>query len=56
MPIIKEDKHVDLSTKSKPWTKDELADFRKLMQALKAKNTSRKVLDVTLPIKLKKSA
>lgn len=29
MGLIKEPKNVDLSTKSEPWTKQELADFRK---------------------------
>ncbi len=38
MGLIKEPKHVDLSTKSEPWTESELADFRKLMQEIKDKN------------------
>lgn len=38
MGLIKEAKEIDLSTKSKPWTKQELADFRKLIQEIKAKN------------------
>jgi hypothetical protein len=42
MGLIKEPKNVDLSTKSEPWTKQELADFRKLMQDIKAKNAKRK--------------
>lgn len=42
MGLIKEPKNVDLSTKSEPWTKKELADFRKIMQDIKAKNTKRK--------------
>jgi hypothetical protein len=42
MGLIKEPKNVDLSTKSEPWTDQELADFRKLMQAIKAKNATRK--------------
>lgn len=42
MGLIKEPKSVDLSTKSEPWTKQELADFRKIMRALKAKNIRRK--------------
>jgi hypothetical protein len=32
MGLIKEPKNVDLSTKSEPWTEQELADFRKIMQ------------------------
>lgn len=42
MGLIKEPKNVDLSTKSEPWTEKELADFRKLMQDIKAKNAKRK--------------
>jgi hypothetical protein len=38
MGLIKEPKHIDLSTKSEPWTEQELADFRKIMQAIKTKN------------------
>ena len=38
MGMIKEPKDVDLSTKSEPWTEQELADFRKIMQEIKAKN------------------
>ena len=42
MGLIKEPKNVDLSTKSEPWTKQELADFRKIMQDIKAKNAKRR--------------
>lgn len=42
MGLIKEPKNIDLSTKSEPWTEKELADFRKLMQEIKAKNAKRK--------------
>ena len=42
MGLIKEPKNVDFSTKSKPWTEQELADFRKIMQEMKAKNAKRK--------------
>ena len=42
MGLIKEPKNVDLSTKSEPWTDKELADFRKIMQDIKAKNAKRK--------------
>ncbi len=42
MGLIKEPKNVDLSTKSEPWTKEELADFRKIIQDSKAKNAKRK--------------
>jgi hypothetical protein len=38
MGIIKEPKHIDLSTQSRPWTAQELTDFGKLMQAIKKKN------------------
>ncbi len=42
MGIIKEPKNVDLSTKSEPWTEQELIDFRKIIQNIKAKNAKRK--------------
>jgi hypothetical protein len=42
MGLIKEPKNVDLSTKSEPWTEQELSDFRKIMQDIKAKNAKRK--------------
>ncbi len=42
MGLTKEPKNVDLSTKSEPWTEQELADFRKIMQDIKAKNAKRK--------------
>jgi hypothetical protein len=42
MGLIKEPKNVDLSTRSEPWTKLELADFRKIMHDIKAKNATRK--------------
>lgn len=42
MGLIKEPKNIDLSTKSEPWTEQELADFRKIMQDIKAKNKKRK--------------
>ena len=43
MGLIKEPINIDLSTKSEPWTENELADFRKLMQEIKKKNKNRKV-------------
>lgn len=42
MGLIKEPKNVDFSMKSEPWTEEELADFRKIMQEIKAKNAKRK--------------
>jgi hypothetical protein len=42
MGLIKEPKNVDLSTKSEPWTEQELTDFRKIMQNIKTKNIKRK--------------
>jgi hypothetical protein len=42
MGLIKEPKDIDLSTKSEPWTEQELSDFRKIMQEIKAKNAKRK--------------
>jgi hypothetical protein len=43
MGLIKEPKNVDLSTKSEPWTEQELADFRKIMQQIKEKNAAQKL-------------
>jgi hypothetical protein len=42
MGLIKEPKNVDLSTKSEPWTEEELADFRKIMQSIKVRNAKRR--------------
>jgi hypothetical protein len=42
MELIKEPKNVDLSTKSEPWTEQELSDFRKIMQDIKTRNARRK--------------
>ncbi len=42
MGLIKEAKNIDLSTKSEPWTEQELVDFRKIMQDIKQKNAKRK--------------
>ena len=53
MGLIREPKNVDLSTKSEPWTEQELVDFRKIMQDIKDKNTKHK--DMTLRLKVTKS-
>ena len=42
MGLIREPKNVDFNIQSKPWTEEELLDFRKLMDELKAKNAKRK--------------
>jgi hypothetical protein len=42
MGLIKEPKDVDLSAKSEPWTEQELADFREIMQDIKTKNAESK--------------
>ena len=39
MGLIKEPIGIDFSTKSEPWTDEELMDFRKIMKDIKAKNT-----------------
>ncbi len=52
MGLIKEPKNVDLSTKSEPWTEEELLDFRKIMKEIKVKNAKRK--DKSLRIKSSK--
>ena len=44
MGLIREPKEVDFTVQSKPWTEQELKDFRKLMAELKAKNNKRKQL------------
>ncbi len=51
MGLIKEPKNVDLSTKSEPWTEQELSDFRKIMLSIKAKNAKRK--EIALRVKSK---
>ncbi|MEO6977362.1 MAG: hypothetical protein ABI113_03255 [Mucilaginibacter sp.] len=38
MGLIKEPIHVDFSTKSEPWTKEELLDFSKIMNENKQNN------------------
>ena len=43
MGLIREPKNVDFTAESKPWTAEELRDFRKLMKELKAKNAARKL-------------
>ena len=43
MGLIREPKNVDFSVQSKPWTEEELIEFRKLMTELKAKNTATKI-------------
>lgn len=42
MGLIREPKNIDFSNKSEPWTEKELADFRKIMKAIKEKNVKRK--------------
>ncbi|MCF8426610.1 MAG: hypothetical protein K9H61_12030 [Bacteroidia bacterium] len=37
MGLIREPKNVDFTVKSKPWTEEELRDFRKLMVDIKVK-------------------
>jgi len=43
MGLIKEPKNVDFTVQSEPWTEEELKDFRKLMNELKAKNAKKKL-------------
>jgi hypothetical protein len=43
MGLIKEPKNVDFTVQSEPWSEEELRDFRKLMDVLKAKNVKRKL-------------
>jgi hypothetical protein len=37
MGLVKEPKELDLSSKSEPWTEQELADFRVIMRDIKSK-------------------
>jgi len=43
MGLIKEPKNIDFTVQSEPWTDEELKDFRKIMNELKAKNAKRRV-------------
>lgn len=43
MGLIKEPKNADFSVQSKPWTAEELRDFRKIMAKLKEKSASKKI-------------
>jgi len=43
MGLIKEPRNVDFTVQSEPWTEEELKDFRKLMNDIKAKTAKRKV-------------
>lgn len=52
MGLIKEPKNIDLSTKSEPWTAQELSDFRKIMHDIKKKNAKRKERTLKLKIKV----
>ncbi len=56
MGLIKEPKNVDLSTKSEPWTEQELIDFRKIMQDIKEKNAKRNERKIQLKAKKKQLA
>ncbi len=53
MGLIREPKNVDLSTKSEPWSEQELSDFRKIMLDIKDKNA--KANERTLRLKTKHS-
>ena len=48
MGLIKEPKDIDFSAMSEPWTEQELLDFRKIMQVIKAKNAKSKVASLRL--------
>ena len=47
MGLIREPKNIDFTVQSKPWTDEELRDFRKLMTELKAKNDKQKMRVLT---------
>lgn len=42
MGLIREPKNIDFIVKSEPWTEQELADFRVVMNKIKAKNARKK--------------
>lgn len=42
MGLIREPKNIDFTVQSKPWTEEELVDFRKLIKEIKMKNASGK--------------
>ncbi len=44
MGLIREPKNIDFTVNSKPWTEDELRDFRKLMNDLKTKSRKKTVI------------
>lgn len=56
MGLIKEAKNIDFSTKSEPWTEQELSDFRKIMQELKSQNAKVKPYKLLLKKDEKKPA
>ena len=43
MGLIREPKNIDFTVNSKPWTEDELQDFREIMNKLKAKPRKRTI-------------
>jgi hypothetical protein len=51
MGLIKEPKDIDFTIQSEPWTEEELSDFRKLMNELKSKNSTK-----TIQLKSKKTS
>ncbi|MEP7255862.1 MAG: hypothetical protein ABI666_08785 [Ferruginibacter sp.] len=52
MGLIKEPKNIDFTVQSKPWTEEELRDFRKLMAELKAKNKKKRIAVTSLKKKI----
>ncbi len=48
MGLIKEPIDIDLSTKSEPWTEQELVEFREIMQQIKTRNAKRKKSELEL--------
>jgi hypothetical protein len=47
MGLIRESKNANFTVQSLPWTEEELRDFRKLMNAIKAKNSKTKIKVLT---------
>jgi hypothetical protein len=47
MGLIREPKNVDFTVESKPWTDEELRNFRKLMKEIKEKNAKKRTKTIT---------
>jgi hypothetical protein len=48
MGLIEEPKNIDFTFQSEPWTEEELRDFRKIMNELKAKNVIGRIRSLSM--------